>query len=169
MAIIVRDVSDDEIQRSLDIENAAYAGNPLGPILFPGPFPEESKSKRAPEMIELRKNDPTCHFIQAYDEESKQMVAFAKWHVYDTPEAAQAAQRPSRTFGAGTNPEACEAFFGILSARKKEHMGNRLHLCKLACIHPSSLSACANADTNRSSYASHRPCISRARSGRDVG
>ena len=131
MAIIVRDVSDEDVARSIEIGTAAYADNPLSPILFPGPFSDEYQSKRVPELIELRKNDPTCHFIQAYDEETKQMVAFAKWHIYDTSEAAEAAQRPKRTFGAGTNPEACEAFFGILSARKKEHMGDRPHLCKL--------------------------------------
>lgn len=131
MAIILRDVSDADIARSLEIETAAYADNPLGPILFPGPFSEEHQSKRIPEMIELRKSDSTCHFIQAYDEESKQMVAFAKWHIYDTQEAARAAQRPKREFGVGTNPEACEAFFGILSEKKKEHVGDRPHLCKL--------------------------------------
>ncbi|KAH7386770.1 acyl-CoA N-acyltransferase [Phaeosphaeria sp. MPI-PUGE-AT-0046c] len=128
MAIIVRDVSDEDIPRSIAIGNAAYADNPLSPILFPGPFSEEYQSKRAPEMVELRKNDPTCHFIQAYDEETKQMVAFAKWHIYSTSEAAQTARRPSRTFGAGTNPEACEAFFGSLAVRKKEHVGQSPHL-----------------------------------------
>jgi hypothetical protein len=130
MAIIVREVSDDDLPRALEIERAAYADNSLSPILFPGPFPSNAQAQRVPELIELRKSDPSVRYLQAYDEESGRMVAFAKWHIYESREAASAAQRPSRIFGPGTNREACEDFFGQLSARKKELMGDTPHLCK---------------------------------------
>jgi hypothetical protein len=131
MAILIREASDDDLPRALEIERAAYADNPLSPILFPGPFPPDAQMQRIPDLIELRKTDPSVRFMQAYDEESGQMVAFAKWHIYESREAAAAAERPSREFGAGTNREACEEFFGQLSARKKELMSNTPHLCKL--------------------------------------
>jgi hypothetical protein len=133
MAIVLREVSDDDLPRAVEIETAAYADNPLNPILFPGPFPPEAQSQRVPGLIKMRQGDPTLRYMQAYDEETKQLVAFAKWHIYDTPEAAAAARRPARSFGLGTNKEACEDFFGRLSAQKTKLMGDKPHMCKCQC------------------------------------
>lgn len=140
MAIVIREVSDEDLPRAVEIESAAYADNPLSPVLFPGPFPPEARSQRIPGLIKLREEDPTVRFLQAYDEEAEQLVAFAKWHIYDTPTAAAAAQRPSRSFGLGTNKEACEDFFGKLSSKKKELMGDKPHLCKL--LHEQGIGSC---------------------------
>ncbi|KAF2823663.1 acyl-CoA N-acyltransferase [Ophiobolus disseminans] len=128
MAIIIRDVSDDEIPRVCAIEHAAYADNLLSPFLFPGPFPADSQQQRVTQLIDMRKTDSTARYIQAYDEETGQLIAFAKWHVYDSSSAAAAARRPARNFGPGTNVEACEAFFGSLSTKKDELMGEKPHL-----------------------------------------
>jgi hypothetical protein len=130
MAIIVREVSDDDLPRAVEIEAAAYADNPLAPLFFPGPFPPESRQQSISHLIDTRKNNPSVKYLQAYDEETGQMVAFAKWSIYETHEAAAASQRPIRTFGPGTNPEACQAFFGTLASKKKELMGDKPHLCK---------------------------------------
>jgi hypothetical protein len=130
MAIILREVSDDDLRRASELEGPAYADNPLNPVLFPGPFPPEFRHQRVPQLIEVRRTDPSVRYMQAYDEETAQLVAFAKWHIYDTREAAAAAERPTRSWGPGTNPEACEAFFGMLSLKKKELMGDRPHMCK---------------------------------------
>jgi hypothetical protein len=130
MAIVLREVSDDDLLRACEIEAAAYADNPLSPILNPGPFPPESRQQRVPQLIETRNKDPTVRYLQAYDEETGQMVAFAKWSIYDTLETAAAAKRPTRNYGPGMNREACEAFFGELSARKERLMGGKPHLCR---------------------------------------
>jgi hypothetical protein len=130
MGIVLREVSDDELARACAIEGAAYADNPLGAILNPGPFPPDSGKQRVPHLIETRKKDATVRYMQAYDEETGQMVAFAKWSIYDTLEAAAIAKRPTRTYGPGMNKEACEAFFGELSRRKERLMGGKPHLCK---------------------------------------
>jgi hypothetical protein len=134
MAIVVRDVSDDELPRVAEIETAAYADNPLSPILFPGPFPSDSGMQRLAALKEQRDGDPTARYIQAHDEETGLLVAFAKWHIFNTPEAAAAAQRPTRSFGPGTNREACEEFFGTLSSRKKALIGDKPHLCKYCVV-----------------------------------
>lgn len=130
MAIVVREVSDDDLPRAVEVETVAYADNPLAPILFPGPFPPEARGQRVPGLIDMRQKDPTVRFVQAYDEETQQLVAFAKWSIYDTPEAAAAAERPTRSFGLGTNKEACEDFFGQLKSKKKELMSDKPHLCE---------------------------------------
>jgi hypothetical protein len=130
MAIVVRKVSDDDLPRAIEVETAAYADNPLSPLLFPGPFPPDASVNRVPDLIEMRNSDPTINFLQAYDEETGQLVAFAKWSVYKTNEEAATSDRPMRSFGAGTNREGCEAFFGMLKSKKKELIGHKPHLCK---------------------------------------
>lgn len=132
MGIIVRDVSDEDIPRSCEIEIIAYRGGALGPILAPGPFPPDSMKQRIDQVINMRKDDPTAVYLQAFDEESGKMVAFAKWHIYETPEAAAKSSRPL-TFGAGRNKDACMLFFGGMAKRKKELMDDKAHLCKLTC------------------------------------
>lgn len=129
MPIVVRDVSDADLQRACDVERLAFARLPLNPILFPGPFPPDSREQRISMLVETRKKDQSTRYMQAYDEETAQLVAFAKWHIYATPEVAAAAERPARNFGPGTNREACEEFFGGMSKKKKELVGTRPHLC----------------------------------------
>ncbi|KAF2024915.1 hypothetical protein EK21DRAFT_77658, partial [Setomelanomma holmii] len=114
--------------RACEVEAIAFASNALSPLLFPGPMPSDSRHQRILQLVELKKTDPSVRFMHAHDEETKQLVAFAKWHVYDTPEAAAKSDRPMRSFGPGTNREACEAFFGGLSIKKKEHIGHKPHL-----------------------------------------
>lgn len=130
MAIIVRTVSDTELHRACVIEAAAYADNPLNPILFPGPFPQDSHQKRVDQLIQMRNNDPTTTYLQAIDQASGRMIASAKWHIYSTPEETDIPIRKLE-FGPGTNPEACKTFFGGMMERKEVIMGNRPHLCML--------------------------------------
>jgi hypothetical protein len=132
MAITVREVLDDDLLRAVEIEAAAYADNPLSPVLFPGPFPAESRQQSVSHLMQTRNSDPSVRYLQAYDEASGQMVAFAKWSIYRTHEIAAGAQRPLRPFGPGTNSEACEAFFGTLASKKKQLMGDRPHFCEIA-------------------------------------
>jgi hypothetical protein len=159
MAIIIRDVVDEDIPRACEIESAAYAKNPLSPIFFPGPHPPDAQQRRITQLIQMRKNDPTAHYVQAYDEETGQMIAFAKWHVYDTPEAAAASQRPTRTFGPDTNREACEAFFGGLVAKKKELVGQKMHIRTAYNL----LSPPSMAKSSRPQYVADRSSLSGSR------
>jgi hypothetical protein len=167
MAIIIRDVTDADLVRACEIEGAAYADSPLSPVLFPGPFPPEAKRQRVPLLIEMRNNDATAQYLQAYDEETGQLIAFAKWHVYDSPEAAATAFQPSRIFGPGANKEACEEFFTGLTSKKNELIGDRAHLCKLL---PSSVLAHVNSDRPaHAPYRSSFPRTGRRRTTRRVG
>src|SRR5690242_14831545 len=125
MAIIIRDVSDEEIPRACEIEALAYRDSALNPILFPGPFPE--KSNRAEQVIDMREGDPNVVYLQAFDEEAGKMIAFAKWHIFATSEAAAKFSRPI-SLGGGRNDEACRLFFGGMADKHKELMGNRPHL-----------------------------------------
>jgi hypothetical protein len=130
MSIIVRDVSDNELHRACIIEAAAYADSNLNAILFPGPFPADSKQKRVDQLIQMRKDDPTAIYMQAIDTASGRMIASSKWHIYKTPKETETPTK-KMDFGPGTNAEACVAFFGGMKERKKEIMGSRPHICRL--------------------------------------
>ncbi|ORY06770.1 acyl-CoA N-acyltransferase [Clohesyomyces aquaticus] len=131
MSIIVQEALDSDILRACEVEVAAYSNaadpNRLGPILFPGPFPPDAQEKRAAKLIEERKEDPSCIFTKAVDEETGELIAFSKWHIYETAALAAAAEK-SVNIRPGMNVEACTMFFSGLAKRKKETMGNKPHI-----------------------------------------
>ncbi|KAL6706663.1 hypothetical protein ACN47E_005205 [Coniothyrium glycines] len=127
MAIVIREVEDADIPRACVIEGLAYKNNPLGSILAPGPFPPDAAQQRIDQIIGMRKDDPTAKYSQAVDEASWTMIAFAKWHIYQTESQVAASVRPL-SFGGGRNKDACTAFFGGMAERKKALMGNAPHI-----------------------------------------
>ncbi|CAO2649612.1 Nn.00g069970.m01.CDS01 [Neocucurbitaria sp. VM-36] len=127
MVITLREVSDEDIPRACEIELLAYKGGPLSAIVAPGPFPPDAQQQRINQVIDMRKDDPTAVYIQAFDEETGKMIAFAKWHIYETSEAASRPSKPQE-FGAGRNKEACMLLYGGVAKRKEELMGGKPHL-----------------------------------------
>jgi hypothetical protein len=128
MGIKIQEASDADIPRAAQAEADAYGSG--GPSLFfPGPFPVPPIETRANQIIAMRKNDPTVRLLIVVDEETGEQIAFAKYHIYKTPEEIiSSAGRPVPS-GPGVNEEACKAFFGGLVLRKKEIMGTKPHLC----------------------------------------
>lgn len=129
MAIIVQEALDSDIPQACEMEKAAYG--PTNTVLFPGPFPavNAGENKRVDQIIAMRDNDPGVRLLKAVDEETGEQIAFAKWHIYETSEAAAAAPPRPVPSGPGVNEEACKAFFGRLGEIKKEKMGATPHLC----------------------------------------
>jgi len=132
--IQVLQATDADIPQACALETLAYANNVASPVFFPGPFPPDAREQRIAQIINMRKDDPTATFLKAVDQDSGTMLAFAKWHVYETKEALEKAPTRSLRFGEGTNQEACEAFFGGLVRRKKEIVGLRPHMCEFLPI-----------------------------------
>lgn len=128
MGIIIREASDTDIPRAAQGEADAYgAGGPS--LFFPGPFPVPPVESRTNQIIDMRKNDPTCRLLIVVDEETGEQMGFAKYHIYKTSEdVTSSAGRPVPS-GPGVNEAACKAFFGGLVLRKKMIMGTKPHLC----------------------------------------
>ncbi|KAF2020149.1 acyl-CoA N-acyltransferase [Aaosphaeria arxii CBS 175.79] len=132
MSILVRPVSDADLDQACIIEDAASADIDINLILFPGPSPPGSQRKRVDSLIQLRKDDPTVVYLQAIDTASGRMVAFARFHIYKTPEETQVPIRKLKSeletnqkirnleSDPGTNAEACKVFLLIECLR-----GNR--------------------------------------------
>ncbi|KAF2659046.1 hypothetical protein K491DRAFT_713056 [Lophiostoma macrostomum CBS 122681] len=138
MAIVVQDALDSDIPRSLEIERFAYnkgASATTDPFLlafFPGPIPADSVEQRVNRFISERKNDPTVRYVKAVDEKTGEMISFAKFYIFDTPERAAAAERTVPS-GEGINKEACDLFFGEMGRKKKKIMGSRPHIFVHGC------------------------------------
>lgn len=128
MAIILCDVLDNEILRAIEMEGTAYKTNNLLGIFTPGPFPVDSRERRAEQFIKTRRDDQTVVYMQAIDQDTDQMIAFAKWHVLDKPQVAADFTRTVPS-GPGMNQEACDLFFGGLNEKQKQLMGGRPRLC----------------------------------------
>lgn len=147
MAITIRPVPDKDLPRNCEIEAAAYAAFPLPEQFRPAPPPPKTSSDyessnasttnstspyaaRLKYLIDNRDSDPSINYIGAYDDTTSQLIAFAKWHVYDNDEAAKAARRPMRSFSNAICPEACDELFGGLYDLKEKTVGGKRHLCK---------------------------------------
>ncbi|KAF9734086.1 hypothetical protein PMIN03_003092 [Paraphaeosphaeria minitans] len=126
MGIRIREASDEDIPRAAQGEADAYGAGRNGPSLFfPGPFPVPPIESRTNQIIDMRKNDPTCQLLIVVDEETSEQMGFAKYHIYKTSEDVSSyAGRPVPS-GPGVNEAACEAFFGGLVVRKKAIMGTK--------------------------------------------
>lgn len=135
MPLEFREATAADARRGAELEGAAFGGGENGgdggSVLFPGPFPPDTNEIRGASMVKDREEDKTtrwCKIIDTNipeDAENSQMIAFAKWHFYTD------GFRPvSHGQGPGSNPEACEAFFGGMEQARKRIMGDRPFFCK---------------------------------------
>jgi hypothetical protein len=98
----------------------------------------------------MRRDDPTCTLLKAVDEDTGDIIAFAKWNVYKTPEAVASSPLRPVPSGPGVNEEACKAFFGGLVQRKQVIMGTKPHICTCGLG-----SSAVEADQCRSAHAAY--------------
>lgn len=115
--------------RVIELEQLAYKDDELTPILFPGPFPENASTKRAEEMIQQFHNDPTTRWLKVDDLITNEMIAFAKWHVFEPGKPRP--EMPQRSYGPGCNEAACKLFWGVMDQKRQHHMSQTPHVCTL--------------------------------------
>ena len=146
MVLKVELATEADAQRSADIESVAYGPNPLGACLFP-PAPASTSppktttttsdastqsglSPRASQLVDMLRADPaTCRWVKVVDTEiadpAQAMISFSCWYVWEEESPVMGPQ----VWGAGTNPEACEAFFGGMRERRNERFNGRPYVC----------------------------------------
>ena len=130
MPLQVVEAREADAPRIVELEQLAYRDDVLTPILFPGPFPEGAAEKQADEIVQQLRADPTARWLKVIDTESQdEMIAFAKWNVYEPGKARPAV--PPRTFGQGCNAPACKQFWGLMDEKRQHHMGKIPHVCKI--------------------------------------
>jgi hypothetical protein len=129
MSLKIVSATAADAPRIIELELLAYKDDSLTPILFPGPFPEDASAKRADEMIQQLYSDPTTRWLKVVDTKTNEMIAFAKWHVYEPgksrPKVAE------RSYGPGCNEAACKRFWGVMDEKRQHHMRETPHVCRL--------------------------------------
>lgn len=126
MTLKVLPATEADLPRNAIIEAQAYAGSRLSPYLFPGPHTGDS-SAGIQRLAEPLRNDPACRCAKVIDTdlpEDEQMIAFSYWYFWEAPPKHDS---PSSDRGPGSNPEACEAFFGGMDRIRLEMMGDKAY------------------------------------------
>ena len=136
MALKVVPATEADAPRSIEIENAAYGPNPVGNSIYPGPFSPaaDGTNPRVTALVENLHKDPACRWVKVVDEEIEAradgkkdpMIAFAMWYVWDKPQPPAEPQ----TWGPGSNPEACEKFFGAMRERRNARFAGKPYVCE---------------------------------------
>ncbi|KID93157.1 Acyl-CoA N-acyltransferase [Metarhizium guizhouense ARSEF 977] len=130
MPLKVVAASAEDAARAVAIENLAYGPNPYSAALFPGPFPPGGDDSRVKMLIHQLEEDPACRWVKVVDTELEAeghdgMIAFSKWYIWETPRDTLP---PTRQWGPGTNPEACELFFGGMRREWIQRMASKPHV-----------------------------------------
>lgn len=135
MPLKVIPAGKQDARRAVDIENVAYNDDPYGPFLFPGPHTETEGAARSERLAANLDQSPFCRWMQVVDDDlvaqgKEGMISFSMWYVWDSPPPKEEHQRPAPLWGAGANAEACDLFFGGMSAKWFDRLGGKPHVCK---------------------------------------
>ncbi|OAA51590.1 Acyl-CoA N-acyltransferase [Metarhizium rileyi] len=120
----------DDAAHAVAIENLAYGPSPYSAALFPGPFLSSRDDSRVEMLIYQLREDPACRWAKVIDtdlEEKGQdaMIAFSKWYIWTNPRDTLP---PTKEWGPGTNPEACELFFGGMRREWTQRIAGKPHV-----------------------------------------
>ncbi|KAJ6438922.1 GCN5-related N-acetyltransferase (GNAT) domain-containingprotein [Purpureocillium lavendulum] len=132
MPLQVLPASAPDVHRAVAIEKRAYGPNPNSAALFPGPFPADEdgssgndKARVNTLLTQLREDPDACRWGKVVDTDlDGDMVAFTMCYFWTTPRDALP---PRPAWGPGTNPEACELFFGQLRDEWLARMAGKPH------------------------------------------
>lgn len=121
-----------DFPRAIAIETEAFGPNPTAAILFPGPFP--GNEARCNLLAKQIREDSRCHCLKVVDEDLEErgeepMIAFAQWYIWDPPPPTD--YEPTVQWGPGSNPHACDHFFGAMRKKMKERFDGK----PVACVY----------------------------------
>ncbi|KAB8259385.1 hypothetical protein BDV32DRAFT_159305 [Aspergillus pseudonomiae] len=149
MPLHIESITQADIPRMVDIQQMAMGASAFfrstGDVSNIDGTPEEVSASpcRANKISRVSENwdkDPTCYFLKAVDDDSGEMVAFAKWHVYHGEAGLTKWRASVRTdegmeIPTGANEEGFRFCKGKLLEKRREFFGEegRDH-CLLALL-----------------------------------
>ena len=131
MVLIVEKAQEVDIKRLLDIMYAAFSKDPWDRIMYPqipGPEARGASIERWRDEISI---NPNMRFIKAVDTDVGEIIAFARWNVYEVerPESEWKNIRV-RGWDTGTNIEAANEFYNAIREKRQAIMGGKPHCCR---------------------------------------
>lgn len=132
MVIIVQKAQEADIQRLLDIMYAAFSEDPWDRIMYPHIPGPEARGASIERWREEISNNPTMRFMKAVDTDLNEIIAFARWSIYEVerPESEWKVTKP-RGWDIGTNVEAANEFYNAICETRQNYMGGKPHCCEL--------------------------------------
>ncbi|GAB0132272.1 hypothetical protein EsDP_00000713 [Epichloe bromicola] len=114
MPLKVVPATADDAARAVALESVAFGLGPSSSALFPGPFPDGSHDFLVKMLIQQLGEDAACRWAKVVDTDLEArgqdgMIAFSKLYIWENPRDTLP---PTRQWGPGSTPEACELFLG---------------------------------------------------------
>ena len=131
MAIIVQKAQEADIQRLLDIMYAAFSEDAWNRIMYPVIPGPEARAVSIERWRDEISTNPTIRFIKAVDTDLDEIIAFARWNIYEVerPESQWKTTKP-RDWDTGTNVEAANEFYNAVCEARRKFMGGKPHCCR---------------------------------------
>ncbi|RFU81553.1 hypothetical protein TARUN_647 [Trichoderma arundinaceum] len=128
MPLEIVPATEADLLQSIAIEKRAYGPNKTSPVFFPGEG--MSDEDRIAIMTRRRDEEPACQWMKIVDTDLEAkgengMVAFTLWFIWS---GDLRPSFPERKWGAGTNVEACDAFFGEMDRRWWKRFEGKPHV-----------------------------------------
>ena len=161
MVLVIEKAREADIQRLLDIMYVAFSKDPWNRIMFPvipGPEARGASIERWRDEILM---NPTIRFMKAVDTDLNEIIAFARWNVYqvERSESDWKITEP-RNWDIGTNVEAANEFYNAVCGKRQSFMGGKPHCRKLELSWPSFCKFTLMKSTSRPEHARMRTTAS---------
>jgi hypothetical protein len=134
MPLKIVPASEADLVRSSAIERRAYGPNKSSAVFFPGAG--MSVEDRIAIMVARKNAEPACQWMKVVDTDLEAkgedgMIAFTLWFIWS---GELRPSLPERFWGAGTNVEACDAFFGEMDRRWWARFEGKPHIRKSSLV-----------------------------------
>lgn len=131
MVLLVEKAQEADIQRLLDIMYAAFSKDPWNRLMYPKIPGTEARGASIERWRDEISNHPTMRFIKAVDTDVGEIIAFARWNIYEMerPES-EWKHTEARKWDLGTNVDAANEFYNAICVERQKVMGGKPHCCK---------------------------------------
>lgn len=131
MGLEVSEAAEGDIDRLMEIQFSAFEGEPYFDALYPGGNTTESRAKAAARVLKDWSKNPYEHIIICTDTESKVIMGFGRWEIYQTerPESEWRKKDPVDWAG-GRQKEVAENFLGAVHALRERLWEGKPHCCE---------------------------------------
>ena len=126
MPLLIQPVVDADVERTVEIQFAAFAPSLWNQIMFPDPLNPDMKAKIS-ERNRRMLHDPVIAFMKVVDtDRNNEMIAYSRWSIYkyERPESEWAKQE-KRNYGEGVNVEAFESFINALGEKRRKILAGK--------------------------------------------
>ncbi|KAI9850371.1 MAG: hypothetical protein M1838_005761 [Thelocarpon superellum] len=128
---------ESDLAPAWEIMKAAFESDPINLVLYPHGRTAENDEKTLDDWRKEIESEPYHRFVKAVDDETGEMMGWAKWYLYLTERAESEWNPPSTDKSPAEPSNFASIFFGMLAEkRKKIFAGNPYCFLKILVTHP---------------------------------